>query len=164
MTYFFFRACLVATVQSTGASQSTIKLVATNLIANGSIWEGVQLLCLIGKGLDACRYLASYFRWGAAAWLARAVLAPSDASEVMRKWADHLSSLGHKVITFLFFYLSIFSNFYFKFVLSLQEKAVLVLISIEQWREAHSLLSVVDPRRASLLAQACQEFEINLLP
>nr|CAD7258867.1 unnamed protein product [Timema shepardi] len=44
----FHRACLVATIQSTGAAQSTIKLVATNLIANGNIWEGVQLLCLIG--------------------------------------------------------------------------------------------------------------------
>lgn len=34
------RACLVATIQQTGAAQSTIKLVATNLIANGKIWEG----------------------------------------------------------------------------------------------------------------------------
>lgn len=87
----------MATVQSTGAAQSTIKLVATNLIAHGSIWEGVQLLCLIGKGLDACRYLASYSRWGAAAWLARAVLPTQDSSDVIRKWAEHLSSLGHKV-------------------------------------------------------------------
>lgn len=133
------KACLVATVQSTGAAQSTIKLVATNLIAHGTIWEGVQLLCLIGKGLDACRYLASYSRWGAASWLARAVLAVPDSHEVIKKWADHLSSLGHK------------------------EKAILVLISLEQWPAAHSLLSVVDPRRASLLAQACQEYEVDLL-
>lgn len=31
------RACLVASVGTTGASQSTIKLVATNLIANGKL-------------------------------------------------------------------------------------------------------------------------------
>lgn len=95
--FFHFRACLIATVQSSEVSQSTIKLVATNLIAHGKIWEGVQLLCLIGKGLDACRYLTSYSRWGAAAWLARAVLRPSEAVEVIRKWADHLSSQGYKV-------------------------------------------------------------------
>lgn len=95
--FFSVRACLVATVRDTGAAQSTVKLVATNLIASGSIWDGVQLLCLIGKGLDACRYLESYGHWGAATWLARAVLSPQDACEVIRKWADHLSSMGHKV-------------------------------------------------------------------
>ena len=31
------RACLVATIRSSGASQSTIKLVATNLIASGKL-------------------------------------------------------------------------------------------------------------------------------
>ena len=50
------RACLVATIRSSGASQSTIKLVATSLIANGHLSKGVELLCLIDKGIDACRY------------------------------------------------------------------------------------------------------------
>lgn len=124
---FFHRACLVATIQSTGAAQSTIKLVATNLIANGNIWEGmatnkdwkqlhlfhnslsknslahaymisgVQLLCLIGKGLDACRYLLSYNLWDSAVWLAKAVLPPSEMHEVMKKFADHLLATGHRV-------------------------------------------------------------------
>ena len=31
------RACLAATIRSSGASQSTIKLVATNLIANSKL-------------------------------------------------------------------------------------------------------------------------------
>jgi len=88
---------LVATIQSTGAAQSTIKLVATNLIANGNVWEGVQLLCLIGKGLDACRYLISYSLWEAAVWLAKSVLPIAEIHEVMRKWADHLWANGHKV-------------------------------------------------------------------
>lgn len=36
-----FRACLLAAIQiDTGSAQSTIKLVATNFIANGKIWEG----------------------------------------------------------------------------------------------------------------------------
>ena len=91
------RACLVATIQSTGAAQSTIKLVATNLIANGNIWEGVQLLCLIGKGLDACRYLLSYNLWESAVWLAKSVLSAHETNEVMRKWAEHLWSNSQKV-------------------------------------------------------------------
>lgn len=65
------RACIVASIQTSGISQSTIKLVATNLIANGYIAEGVQLLCLIGKGADACRYLQTYGKWEKAMWLAK---------------------------------------------------------------------------------------------
>ena len=67
------RACLVASIRSSGASQSTIKLVATNLIASGKLNEGVQLLCLIDKGLDACRYLQTYGAWDQAAWLAKVI-------------------------------------------------------------------------------------------
>ena len=33
--------------------------------------EGVQLLCLIEKSLDACRYLQTYGAWHKAAWLAK---------------------------------------------------------------------------------------------
>lgn len=50
-----------------------MKLIATNMIANGNIDEGVQLLCLIGKSVDACRYLQSYDRWTDAAWLAKVI-------------------------------------------------------------------------------------------
>ena len=32
-----------------------MKLVATNLIANDHLLEGCQLLCLIGKAMDACK-------------------------------------------------------------------------------------------------------------
>ena len=35
------------------------------------ISEGVQLLCLIEKGLDACRYLQTYNQWDQAVWLAK---------------------------------------------------------------------------------------------
>ena len=41
--YFYYRACLVASIRFSGASQSTIKLVATNLIANGKL-AGKHLL------------------------------------------------------------------------------------------------------------------------
>ena len=33
--------------------------------------EGVQLLSLIDKGLDACRYLQAYGQWEQASWLAK---------------------------------------------------------------------------------------------
>lgn len=55
--------------------------------------DGVQLLCLIDKGLDGCRYLQTYGEWQTAAWLARATLRERDCSEVFTKWADHLASV-----------------------------------------------------------------------
>lgn len=36
-----------------------------------SFSEGVQLLCLIDKAADACRYLQTYGEWNRAAWLAK---------------------------------------------------------------------------------------------
>nr|CAD7432286.1 unnamed protein product [Timema monikensis] len=129
------KACLVATIQSTGAAQSTIKLVATNLIANGNIWEGVQLLCLIGKGLDACRYLMSYNLWDRAVWLAKAVLPQPETQEVMRKWADRLWTLDHK------------------------HQAILVMLSLGQFERVLEMLGTLRLHaRAGLLLQACREF------
>ena len=93
---------MIATVKTTSASQSTIKLVATNLIACGKLKgissslsihhhitngkesisliflfffntfaEGVELLCLVDKGTDACRYLQTYGAWDLATWIAK---------------------------------------------------------------------------------------------
>ena len=41
------------------------------LLCFASFIEGVQLLCMIDKGLDACRYLQTYGKWDQAAWLAK---------------------------------------------------------------------------------------------
>ncbi|GLH00339.1 Uncharacterized protein GBIM_06748 [Gryllus bimaculatus] len=131
------KACLVATIQSTGAAQSTIKLVATNLIANGNIWEGVQLLCLIGKGLDACRYLISYGLWESAVWLAKSVLPLAEMHEVMRKWCEYLWAGGHK------------------------NKAILVTLSMGQFDRTLELLGMQRLHgQAGLLLQACKEFGV----
>uniref|UniRef100_A0A3B3CGA0 WD repeat-containing protein 11 n=1 Tax=Oryzias melastigma TaxID=30732 RepID=A0A3B3CGA0_ORYME len=86
------KACLVTTITSSGPSQSTIKLVATNMIANGKLAEGVQLLCLIDKAADACRYLQTYGEWNRAAWLAKVRLNPAEGSDVLKRWAEHLCS------------------------------------------------------------------------
>lgn len=67
------KACIVAATIDTETFHNTVKLVATNLIANDQLRSGVQLLCLIGKTKDACRYLQSYDQWYEAAWLAKVI-------------------------------------------------------------------------------------------
>ncbi|EJW78999.1 hypothetical protein WUBG_10093 [Wuchereria bancrofti] len=57
------RACLLASDVSSKGAQSIIKLVATNLIANECMTDGVQMLFLIGHGDDACRYLQAHGFW-----------------------------------------------------------------------------------------------------
>ena len=44
------------------------------MYCRGSFSEGVQLLCLIEKSLDACRYLQTYGAWHKAAWLAKVLV------------------------------------------------------------------------------------------
>ena len=57
----------------------SLQLVATNMIAEGRIWDGVQLLCLIDKVHDACKYLQSDNQWDSSLWLAKCRL-PVKAS------------------------------------------------------------------------------------
>ncbi|XP_077868471.1 WD repeat-containing protein 11 [Saccoglossus kowalevskii] len=135
------RACLVATIRSSGASQSTIKLVATSLIANGKLSEGVQLLSLIEKGLDACRYLQTYGEWQQAVWLAKSTLNYVECCEVLKRWADNLCLPE----------------------VNQKSKAVLVMISLGLFHKALELLySMHYFDRAALFADSCAEF--GLLP
>ena len=85
------KACLVAStaVSERGTPHSTTKLVATNLIAEGKLWEGVQLLCLIDKVPDACSYLQSCGQWDASLWLAKVRLSDADYAKVASKYAEH---------------------------------------------------------------------------
>lgn len=98
-THFYtdcLRACLLAATHHSAQAQSTIKLVATNLIAAGNIWEGVELLCLIGKAGDACRYLQSYGHWRPSVWLAKCALPVSETVDILKRWAHHLITSGCK--------------------------------------------------------------------
>lgn len=65
--------------------------------------EGTLLLCLIGKTIDACRYLCSYGCWTRAVTLARTAtdLTEEERAEVLRKWAEHLlnSDVQDKVLS-----------------------------------------------------------------
>ena len=51
--------------------------VATNMIAEGKLWEGVELLCLSDKVFDACIYLQSCQNWDSSLWLAKCRLGNS---------------------------------------------------------------------------------------
>ncbi len=50
---------------------SSVKLLAANLISNNHLYEGVEMLCMLGMHLEACRYLETYNEWGTAVWLAK---------------------------------------------------------------------------------------------
>ncbi len=56
--------------------------------------EGVQLLCLIDKSQDSCRYLQTYGEWFHSVWLAKVTLGEKDCNEVFSRWAEHLASSG----------------------------------------------------------------------
>ncbi|XP_029788560.1 WD repeat-containing protein 11 isoform X3 [Suricata suricatta] len=128
------KACLVTTVTSSGPSQSTIKLVATNMIANGKLAEGVQLLCLIDKAADACRYLQTYGEWNRAAWLAKVRLRSEECADVLKRWVDHLCSPQ----------------------VNQKSKALLVLLSLGCFSSvAETLHSMRYFDRAALFVEAC---------
>ncbi|KAJ3610301.1 hypothetical protein NHX12_022394 [Muraenolepis orangiensis] len=128
------KACLVTTITSSGPSQSTIKLVATNMIANGKLAEGVQLLCLIDKAADACRYLQTYGEWNRASWLAKVRLNPAESSDVLKRWAEHLCSPQ----------------------VNQKSKAMLVLLSLGCFHKVgEMLLSMRYFDRAALFIEAC---------
>lgn len=133
------KACLVTTITSSGPSQSTIKLVATNMIANGKLAEGVQLLCLIDKAADACRYLQTYGEWNRAAWLAKVRLNPEECTEVLKRWVDHLCSPQ----------------------VNQKSKAILVLLSLGCFRKVAEMLhSMRYFDRAALFLEACLKYGV----
>ncbi|KRX49066.1 WD repeat-containing protein 11 [Trichinella murrelli] len=88
------QACLLAADHrhSSAHCRRTIQLVATNWIAAGRLLDGIWLLCLIDKQMDACRYLQSFGYWEQSVWLAKVALDDQRCAEVMLKWTEHLSS------------------------------------------------------------------------
>ncbi|KFD61738.1 hypothetical protein M514_10981, partial [Trichuris suis] len=107
------KACLLASDRSSPECQSTIKLVATNLIASGKLTDGIELLRSIDKSPDACRYLQSFGFWE------ESVALDTDAcTGVMLKWAEHLGSTEACQKTL----------------------ALLVLLSLAQWSKVLEIL------------------------
>ena len=73
------------------------------MIAEGKLWEGVELLCLNDKVFEACTYLQSCQHWDSSLWLAKCRLGNSakhhkeDLSKVIAKYCDHCVTSGqHK--------------------------------------------------------------------
>eukprot|EP01027_Heterolobosea_sp_BB2_P009361 GEZU01013804.1.p1 GENE.GEZU01013804.1~~GEZU01013804.1.p1 ORF type:complete len:1192 (+),score=267.06 GEZU01013804.1:155-3730(+) len=88
-------ACVIAaTVNDPVHFQHTMKFVASNFIASGDLNSGVELLCLIGKGFDACRYLQIHDKWDDAARLAKSTLPEDECNEILKRWATHLANTG----------------------------------------------------------------------
>uniref|UniRef100_A0A0X3P7H9 Uncharacterized protein n=2 Tax=Schistocephalus solidus TaxID=70667 RepID=A0A0X3P7H9_SCHSO len=115
---------------------STVKLLAANMISNNHLHEGVELLCMLGLHVDACRYLETYNEWGTAVWLAKCALEKSDADEVMRRWAVHLASRANQ-----------------------KSLAILILVFLGQHEGVLNLLhSVRQHQLAARYLEACLEF------
>ncbi|KAG8183940.1 hypothetical protein JTE90_006865 [Oedothorax gibbosus] len=136
------RACLLTSVNGSeggSSSQSIIKLVSTNLIASGKVSEGVQLLCLIGKAGDACRYLQGAGRWDEAVWLAKATLPVKENQDILKRWIEYLCSTN----------------------MDQKNKAILAHLSMyEFWKVTKLLFTNQMIERAALFLQACMEFGV----
>ena len=64
-------ACVIAASESKEAYHSIVQSVASNLIAQNKLREGIQLLLLIRNGIEACQHLQNASRWDEAALLAK---------------------------------------------------------------------------------------------
>lgn len=90
------KACLISLLGSLNfdnhSSHPVVKLVATNMIASGNMFEGIQLLFLIGKCQDACRYLQSHSLWAESILLAKLNLNQEENSSIINSWLHHLDN------------------------------------------------------------------------
>lgn len=59
--------------------------------------DGVELLCLIDRKLDACKYLITYGKWREAVWLAKTCLKDSECRNILCRWVEHLWNTHQKV-------------------------------------------------------------------
>ncbi len=88
-------SCLVAASAGPEYFERTTKSAATGLIARGDVDLGVQLLVLVGRANEACRYLLENGRYEEAVRLAKLqplhVMSESDKHDLYRKWCEHLS-------------------------------------------------------------------------
>lgn len=88
------KACIVAATVGQDTFVNTTKMVAGQLISEGSLQEGVQLLTIIGKGFEGCKHLISQGKWTQAAWLASLLLEGPERASVLSMWATYLVESG----------------------------------------------------------------------
>jgi len=93
-------ACLIQATANRDSSEcqlshvSTMKMVATSLLSEGKVWEGVELLVLTGKVGDACSYLKSAGHWDQALWLGKCRMEKEEFSVLAGRWAEYLVQTG----------------------------------------------------------------------
>ncbi|KAM7541298.1 hypothetical protein Aperf_G00000030997 [Anoplocephala perfoliata] len=75
---------------------SSVKLLAANLFSSNHIQEGVEMLCMLGMHLEACRYLEAFNEWGTAVWLAKCKLNKEECEGVLRRWATYLATTANR--------------------------------------------------------------------
>jgi WD repeat-containing protein 11 len=139
------KACLISSMQkqTDETSKNTVtKLVATNLIANGKVDEGVQLLCTINLCAEACRYLQDHHQWERSIWLAKLRLKSTSTEyiDLTKRWSEHvrLHSLTSKM------------------------HAAMILISTGQFRRAIDILHGQGATELAIrLFICCKEFSID---
>jgi hypothetical protein len=85
-------ACLVAASAGPEYFERTTTSAATGLIARGDVDLGVQLLVLVGRATEACRYLCESNRWDDAIRLSKLqVMSEADKLQLYEKWCTHLA-------------------------------------------------------------------------
>ncbi|KAG2462325.1 WDR11 protein, partial [Polypterus senegalus] len=148
------KACLVTTITSSGPSQSTIKLVATNMIANGKLAGGRRLPLppdvrqvdarrLAGKGTAEQSRAPEPPRRGrlrcSPVSCPQVRLDFAECSEVLKRWVDHLCSPQ----------------------VNQKSKAILVLLSLGSFgRVVEMLHSMRYFDRAALFLEACLKYGV----
>ncbi|VDL18885.1 unnamed protein product [Hymenolepis diminuta] len=114
---------------------SSVKLLAANLISNNHLFEGVEMLCILGMHIEACRYLETYNEWGTAVLLAKCMLSKEECEGVLRRWATYLATTANR-----------------------KTLAILVLVYLGQHSAVLNLLhSLRQYQIAARYIEACQE-------
>ncbi|CAL8142832.1 unnamed protein product [Orchesella dallaii] len=73
-------------------SKAVLKITATNLIACGDMDGGLELLCLLGKHSEACKYIESSNEWHKAILLCKTTLSEKNSEETLSRYAQYLVS------------------------------------------------------------------------
>ena len=95
-------------------------------------------------------------------WLAKSTLNAADSKEVLRRWAEHLSSpkVNQKVLL-RHPCRSMFWKLLLNLVICRQSLAVLVMLSLGSFDKVVEMLySMRHFARAALFIEACQEFQV----
>ena len=76
-----------------------MKMVATSLLSEGKVWEGVELLILTGKVGDPCSYLKSAGHWDQALWLGKCRMEEEEYSVLAGRWEVQRGHLQEATLT-----------------------------------------------------------------